>query len=303
MPAGMLLATCDTPLALDELTPGERRIFSALPSSGPRQRTWLTARRALRRALAASGRPADTSRYPMPNRVVSVSHTARLAVAAVLPSACAGAAVTGLGVDIELGRRPKPASARFFLSGPEQRWLAAVPAESQPGALLRLWTVKEAVFKADRANAVAKLGDYEVAVPAGYRGHARRTRPPGSVRPAPGGHSPQETQFRYRTVALPRGFLSVAIALSPSWRTAPMQTVDFGQVARRVSSLISVPVARLTPETKIAELVPDSFTFVEVAVDFQEEYDVVFDQEDLKGLHTLGDLAALLDSRRADRDG
>jgi acyl carrier protein len=300
MPAGMLLATCDTPLTPDELTAGERRAFSALPPSGPRQRTWLIARRALRRALAASGRPADTSRYPMPNRVVSVSHTARLAVAAVLPSACA--AVTGLGVDIELGRRPKPASARFFLSGPEQRWLAAVPAENQPDALLRLWTVKEAVFKADRANAVATLGDYEVAAPAGYRGHARRTRPPGGVPPAPGDPSPQETQFRYRTVALPRGFLSVAIALSPSWRTAPMQTVDFGQVAQRVSSLISVPVARLTPETKIAELVPDSFTFVEVAVDFQEEYDVVFDQEDLKALHTLGDLAALLDSRRADRD-
>jgi 4'-phosphopantetheinyl transferase EntD len=186
MPAGMLLATCDTPLAPDELTPGERRIFSALPSSGPRQRTWLTARRALRRALAASGRPADTSRYPMPNRAVSVSHTARLAVAAVLPSACA--AVTGMGVDIELGRRPKPASARFFLSGPEQRWLATVPAENQPDALLRLWTVKEAVFKADRHQASPARRKHSSATgPSRCRGGSSASPSPF---PLPGGQHP-----------------------------------------------------------------------------------------------------------------
>ena len=82
-----------------------------------------------------------------------------------------------------------------------------------------------------------------------------------------------------------------------------MQTVDFEQVARHVSTLISVPFERLTPESTIAELVPDSFVFVEVAVDLQEEYDVVLTQHDLKDVRTLGDLADLLRERQSGRPG
>lgn len=82
-----------------------------------------------------------------------------------------------------------------------------------------------------------------------------------------------------------------------------MEYVDFDQMARQISTLVSVPVDRLAPDTTIAELVPDSFTFVEVAVDLQEEYDVVLSQEDLKELRTLGDLAALLRSRQGAPSG
>jgi acyl carrier protein len=78
-----------------------------------------------------------------------------------------------------------------------------------------------------------------------------------------------------------------------------MQLVDFDQMARHISSLVSVPVARLTPETTITELTPDSFMFVEMAVDLQEEYDVVLTQHDLKDLRTLGDLASLLQRRQS----
>jgi acyl carrier protein len=79
----------------------------------------------------------------------------------------------------------------------------------------------------------------------------------------------------------------------------PVQTVDFDLMAARISTLISVPVERLTPDATVAELVPDSFMFIEVAVDLQEEFDVVLSQHDLKDVHTLGDLAALLQSRQA----
>jgi phosphopantetheinyl transferase/acyl carrier protein len=277
----LLLAASSTPLGLDQLTPGERAAFSALPPAGPRRHSWLMARRALRMALAASGRPADTSQFTVPGPVMSLSHTAQIAVAAVTPAV--PAAVTGVGVDIETERTPRPAGARFFLAGSEQRWLAALPEAARPGALLRLWTVKEALFKSDVANDRASLRDYEVAAPRAYLGYAARD---------------QHVQFRYRTVAVPHGFLSVAIALSDSWRTAPMRMADFDQMAAQISSLISVPLDRLTPETTIAELVPDSFMFIEVAVDLQEEYDVVLDQDDLKGLRTLGDLATLLRSRQ-----
>jgi acyl carrier protein len=77
-----------------------------------------------------------------------------------------------------------------------------------------------------------------------------------------------------------------------------MRIIDFDQVAQHVGVLLSVPVERLAPDTRIAELVPDSFMFVEVAVSLQEEYDVVFFPEDFETLHTLGDLTALLRSRR-----
>jgi acyl carrier protein len=80
-----------------------------------------------------------------------------------------------------------------------------------------------------------------------------------------------------------------------------VQTIDFDRIAAQISAVISVPAERLTPEATIAELVPDSFMFVEVAVDLQEEFDVVLTQHDLKGVHTLGDLAALLQRRRAEQ--
>jgi acyl carrier protein len=278
----LLIAASRTPLRPDELTPGELAAFSALPAAGSRRRTWLTARRALRLALAASHRPPDTSLLAVPSPVMSLSHTTQIAVAAVAP--VPSDAVTGIGVDLELGRTPRPEGARFFLSSAERSWVAALPQAFQPNALLRLWTVKEALFKSDMTNHHTSLRDYEVAAPWHYQGHARRTQ--------------LDMEFHYRTFALPGGFLSLAIALSRTWRTAPMQTVDFGQMAQQISSLISVPAARLTPETTLAELVPDSFMFIEVAVDLQEEYDVVLDQEDLKGLRTLGDLAALLRTRQ-----
>jgi acyl carrier protein len=78
-----------------------------------------------------------------------------------------------------------------------------------------------------------------------------------------------------------------------------MRVVDFDRVAQQLSSLLSIPAAQLTPETTIAELVPDSYMFIEIAVDLQEEYEVVFFQEDFDDLHTLGDLTALLQSRLA----
>lgn len=73
-----------------------------------------------------------------------------------------------------------------------------------------------------------------------------------------------------------------------------MPTVDFDQMAKHLSTLISVPVERLAPDMTIAELVPDSFTLVEVSVELQEEFDVIFSQDDLREVRTLADLAELL---------
>ena len=51
-------------------------------------------------------------------------------------------------------------------------------------------------------------------------------------------------------------------------------------------------------DTFLSDLVPDSFMLVEVAVELQEEFDVIFTADDLDDVQTIGDLAALLQARR-----
>ncbi|GAB1646557.1 4'-phosphopantetheinyl transferase superfamily protein [Krasilnikovia sp. MM14-A1259] len=287
MNATVLLAVSAAPLDPAELTAGERVRFAALPGAY-RRRRWLTGRRALRRGLAAAGRPPHTAARTFPDRTASLTHSGDLSVAAV---AVAAAGVVGVGIDVERDRTPDPRTAGFYLTAPERAWLADTTDRAQ--AALRLWTVKEALFKADPGNAATVLRDYEVGDPSARRGTAHRVPSAGPA-------------LRYVSLALPTGAATVAVALAPARpgselsphdhdrRSTTVSTVDFPQVRDRISTLAAVPVERLTPDVTIAELVPDSFAFVEVAVDLQEEFDVVLTQHDLKNIHTLGDLTALL---------
>ena len=75
------------------------------------------------------------------------------------------------------------------------------------------------------------------------------------------------------------------------------RTVTPELVTATVAELLSIPLERITPETPLEELVPDSFAMVETAIELQEEFDVVFNQDDLKEVHTVGDLVALMQSR------
>ncbi|MFG2631679.1 4'-phosphopantetheinyl transferase family protein [Streptomyces sp. NPDC048473] len=192
------LAVADTPLSVADLTDGEARQVAALPGE-PRRRMWLTSRRALRRALARAALPADTSAYAFPNRRVSVSYAGGLAVAMALSGDADP--VRGVGVDIEL-RKPSPLeTARLFLTSRERERLLALPIAARPGALLRQWTVKEALYKANPANAGTHLRAYALDNPAARNGTARLTGAP-------------QLEFRYRTLELPHGYLSVALTLS-----------------------------------------------------------------------------------------
>jgi acyl carrier protein len=281
----LLVIASEAPLDARALTGGELVQVSALPGER-RGAGWLTGRRALKFALTGAGRAADTSDYRFPNPVASLSHSQELAVAAVLAVDAGG--VAGVGVDLEFDRVPDPRTASFFLTEAERAWLDTVPEADRAATLTRLWTVKEALFKADPGNAETVLRDYAVIDPACWSGGAQRG----------GGPDPG---FRYASLALGRGFLSVALALSDSWKVDEVPTVDFDQMASRISSLISVPIERLSPDATVAELVPDSFMFIEVAVDLQEEFDIILTQHDLKDVHTLGDLAALLEARQSEQ--
>ncbi|HJV08575.1 MAG TPA: hypothetical protein VJ653_02815 [Acidimicrobiales bacterium] len=166
------LAVATTPAPLSTLTPGER---AQLPH-GPRRHDWLLGRAALKAAGAG-----DTSLLAFPNRCLSLTHAAGVAVAA----RCDGDQA-GVGVDLEAWRTIDPQSAPLYLR----------PGED--GDLLRLWTVKEALFKATPANAGVALVDYEVEDPLAYEGVAadRHGR-----------------TFEYQSRRRPEGWLTVAVCV------------------------------------------------------------------------------------------
>ena len=167
----MDLAVATSPVAVDDLTPAE---LARLPE-GKRRHDWLLGRAALKAVLGI----ADTSVVVFPNRSVSLTHSAGVAVAA----RCDGPQA-GLGVDLEGWQVIDPHTARLYLHAYEQ------------GDLLRLWTVKEALFKATPRNDTAVFLDYEVndaqALAGGARDRHGRT-------------------FEYLSSSRPEGWLTLAV--------------------------------------------------------------------------------------------
>lgn len=169
----MELAVATAPVAVGDLAPAEA---ARLPD-GLRRRDWLLGRAALKALL----RIHDTSTIAFPNRSVSLTHSAGVAVAA----RCDGPQA-GLGVDLEGWQTIDPRTARLYLHPHEE------------GDLLRLWTVKEALFKATPGNDGAVFLDYEVADHHALAGRAtdRHGR-----------------QFEYASRRRPEGWLTLAISL------------------------------------------------------------------------------------------
>ena len=169
----MDLAVATSPVAVAHLTAGE---LARLPG-GLRRHDWLLGRAALKALLGI----ADTSSVAFPNRTVSLTHSAGVAVAA----GCDGPQA-GLGVDLEGWQKIDARTARFYLHAHEQ------------GDLLRLWTVKEALFKATPDNATAVFLDYEVDDPHAVAGGARDRH---------------GRTFEYESRRRPEGWLTLATSL------------------------------------------------------------------------------------------
>ncbi|MFC5031404.1 4'-phosphopantetheinyl transferase superfamily protein [Streptomyces sp. DSM 41987] len=272
------------PLAPAALTGPESARFAALTGRVQREQ-WLISRHALRTLLGVLGLPADTTAYAFPHRRLSLSHIGGAAVAAGLAVPAGG--VVGVGVDLETARDARRETARFFLDERERSWLDTVPESARAAEHVRLWTVKEALYKADPANRHTVLLDYTTDDPAAGSGRARR-RPP------------HDTVFGYTAARFGDARLSVAVAAAfhrppiTSVRTSTVPSVTFEDVAHRISATLSVPVDTLTPETNLRDLAADSFLLVEMAVDLQEEFDALFTQADLREVTTLGQLAGLV---------
>jgi hypothetical protein len=194
----LVVVSTTQPLRLDELTEGESAIHAALPGNHARRR-WRLGRRALRDALTVVGSDADTSKIRFPHRRVSLTYagdeTAAVAAVTEWPDLC------GIGIDQEplATWRPSPSTARFFLTRAEVRWMQRAPERDLPDQLLRLWTVKEALFKADQGNAEARLVDYQLDDPGADCGTAEVAG--------------DRTSFWYRSQVTPRGMVrTVAVA-------------------------------------------------------------------------------------------
>ncbi|MFI9724079.1 4'-phosphopantetheinyl transferase superfamily protein [Streptomyces sp. NPDC052396] len=284
----MLAVWSRRPLAMNALTPRERERLAGLP---PRMRgQWLISRHALRVLLGLLGLDRDTTAHTFPHRRLSLSHIDGAAVAA---GAVTGtAALHGFGVDLEAERALRVDTSRFFLDPRERSWLASLPEDDRAVHRLRLWTVKEALFKADPDNHRTVLLDYATADPAARCGRAH-------ARPHP------RIPFGYTSARLHRGHLSIAAATRPGpppcspapESERPVPALTFDDVAERISATLSIPVAGLTPDTRLRELAADSFLLVEMAVDLQEEFDTVFTQNELREITTLGELAGLVGVR------
>jgi 4'-phosphopantetheinyl transferase EntD len=157
-----------------------------------RRDSWLRGRAVLKRLLTALGEADDTSALRFPHPRISLTHSGGWAVAVG-----AASGLLGIGVDLELRVPPRFETARRFLSDGELEWIGQLGEAESPRALLRLWTVKEAVYKADPGNGSASFRDYTLDDPAQLRGTVIR-RLSGPV-------------FRYGSFELPGGFLSLAI--------------------------------------------------------------------------------------------
>lgn len=116
---------------------------------------------ALRDALAAAGRATD-SVAGWPCRFASLSHVGDVAIAVALP---VNENAAGLGVDLELDRPVRRGLARLICDAREQAWLDDVSPDLRDAELLRLWTAKEALYKADPAQGDAIVADYALVTP------------------------------------------------------------------------------------------------------------------------------------------
>ena len=69
------------------------------------------------------------------------------------------------------------------------------------------------------------------------------------------------------------------------------------EVIVRIAEVLGVPESRLGPQVALADLVAESYSLVEMAIELQDDYDVIFTQADLSAVSTVGDLAELVRSR------
>ena len=143
-------------LAVEQLDAVERRRYDALQCEH-RRNEWLIGRAAVRAASAAAGITIDRSLLSPPHARLSLSHAPGMSMAVAVEASRAGGD-HGLGIDFERSRPMPRELTRLFATGREM----TISRHASDDDLIRLWTIKEAVFKACPLNDDLWLTDLEV---------------------------------------------------------------------------------------------------------------------------------------------
>ncbi len=69
------------------------------------------------------------------------------------------------------------------------------------------------------------------------------------------------------------------------------------EIIGHIADALGVSESRVRPEVLLVDLVSDSYRLVEMAIDLQDDYDVILSQADLSAVTTVGDLAELVRAR------
>lgn len=143
-----------------------------------RKQSWLRARCALKSLMKSVGDQTDTSLVPLPDKRYSISHADDIAVAV----ARLDDNPQGMGVDLEKCRSLKSGAERFFLNATEKEWLDTCNAAQRDDERIRLWTVKEAVYKSDCIAQDGVFKNYSMESPADHFGNVRHDTEQGAIR-------------------------------------------------------------------------------------------------------------------------
>ncbi len=71
------------------------------------------------------------------------------------------------------------------------------------------------------------------------------------------------------------------------------------QVRLAMATALGVSEKRMPADADLAELVSDSYRLVEMAIELQDDFDVILSQADLNGVTTVGDLVEVIRTRSA----
>ena len=187
----LIIAVSSDPIQPELLGEKGRQIFQSFRFEKRRQE-WSCGRHALLQVMRDVGDGADPDELDFPHKRYSLTHSQGKAIAI----ADADGQLAGIGIDYEAMRQMKRGVERFFLTDDERLGLQATGDDD--ARLLRLWTIKEALFKADPANGQRLLKDYRL---------QQAMKMHGSV-------SLHGSIFHYICMEVDGGFISVAISNS-----------------------------------------------------------------------------------------
>lgn len=177
-------AIVDYCLLEQDLTETQKAKFSQIKNT-PKVFSWLKGKAALRELLGE-----NNNLNFFPHSKISLTHSGNYALAIQ----ALDQKIQGIGLDFEKNRILRKKAAKFFLSQNEINWLNELPEEKISKNLLRLWTVKEALFKADLNQ--TKFNNYFIENPQNLIGTALK-------------HNSKEV-YNFASLELFGGYLSLA---------------------------------------------------------------------------------------------